>query len=134
MKQSILTSLTLTAMLLSCRTEQTLTQTAENNYSERFSNNENTLVYQRDSIIIRQTDTILMETRSRDRIIEHTILLTDTLEVEVERIVEKQVEHTRRIIPRWCWLCLAYAGILTLCLILYWLFRLIHYLRQRFGR
>lgn len=120
-------SLTVGVLLSSCRSTKTVSDCRSRSdcTTERTDRQENIVVYVTDSVIVERTDTLVKERQRRDRLIEHTVWRTDT--IEVERIVEQQVVQERQVVPRWCWIVLTIAiAATTVCIIrlLIWLRRL----------
>ena len=80
------------------------------------------VVYERDSVYVYRTDTLLLTRETRDRVVYQTVCRTDT--VTVERIEEREVVQQHRVTPRWCRWLLLYALLLTLALLVRLLLRL----------
>ena len=100
----------------SCRSQQTLTEALSDIKTERRQEYGKDSIVIRDSIVYRVArDTVYRErwrTEYKDRYVERV----DTLVQERERLVETVVE--KKVIPKWCWWCVALCALCILFLII----------------
>ncbi|MBR1809838.1 MAG: hypothetical protein IJ776_10690 [Paludibacteraceae bacterium] len=116
MKKYTFALLIVIVLTASCRSQQTLTEALSDIKTERRQEYGKDSIVIRDSIVYRVArDTVYRErwrTEYKDRYVERV----DTLVQERERLVETVVE--KKVIPKWCWWCVALCALCILFLII----------------